>query len=141
MKANHERTICHASIGTNDLGRAKAFYCPVLKTLDIELVSEYEHALAFGKAYPEFWVQIPFDKKAMTVGNGSHFGFMAKSKAQVDNFYARALLSGGVCNGKPGPRPDYGEPYYGCFVIDPEGHKIEASFWDFELTRKSQDQK
>ncbi|WDE00252.1 VOC family protein [Thalassomonas actiniarum] len=141
MKAKHERTICHASIGTNDLSRAKAFYCPVLKTLDIELVSEYEHALAFGKGYPEFWVQIPFDKKAMTVGNGTHFGFMAKSKLQVDNFYQQALLSGAECNGKPGARPDYGEPYYGCFVIDPEGHKIEASFWDFELTRKSQDQK
>jgi len=128
---NHNRAICHASIGTNDLSNAKAFYQPLLSILDIELVSEYSHALAFGKGYPEFWIQIPFNKQPMSVGNGTHFGFVAKSKKQVDDFYLKALSLGGICNGQPGPRPDYGEPYYGCFIIDPEGHKIEASYWDF----------
>lgn len=129
---NHDRAICHASIGTNDLIKAKAFYQPLLATLDIELVSEYSHALAFGKGYPEFWVQIPFDQQPMSTGNGVHFGFVAKSQQQVQAFYQAALALGGQCNGKPGARPDYGEPYYGCFIIDPEGNKIEASFWDFE---------
>lgn len=132
IKTNHDRAICHASIGTHDLVKAKAFYQPLLATLDIDLVSEYSHALAFGKGYPEFWVQIPFDKQPMSAGNGVHFGFVAKSISQVEAFYRLAIELGAKCNGKPGPRPDYGEPYYGCFVIDPEGNKIEASFWDFD---------
>ncbi|MAG77675.1 MAG: glyoxalase [Colwelliaceae bacterium] len=132
IKTNHDRAICHASIGTNDLVKAKAFYQPLLATLEIDLVSEYSHALAFGKGYPEFWVQIPFDKQPMSTGNGVHFGFVAKSISQVEAFYRLAIELGAKCNGKPGPRPDYGEPYYGCFVIDPEGNKIEASFWDFD---------
>ncbi|MCH2056273.1 MAG: VOC family protein [Thalassotalea sp.] len=132
IKTNHDRAICHASIGTNDLVKAKAFYQPLLATLDIGLVSEYSHALAFGKGYPEFWVQIPFDKQPMSTGNGVHFGFVAKSISQVEAFYRLAIELGAKCNGKPGPRPAYGEPYYGCFVIDPEGNKVEASFWDFD---------
>ena len=132
IKTNHDRAICHASIGTNNLVKAKAFYQPLLATLEIDLVSEYSHALAFGKGYPEFWVQIPFDKQPMSTGNGVHFGFVAKSISQVEAFYRLAIELGAKCNGKPGPRPDYGEPYYGCFVIDPEGNKIEASFWDFD---------
>ena len=56
------RSICHASIGTNNLARAQAFYTPLLATLGIPVVSEYEHAVAYGKGYPEFWLQQPFDK-------------------------------------------------------------------------------
>ena len=44
-----------------------------------------------------------------------------------------ALAAGGTDEGQPGPRPDYGEPYYGCFVRDLDGHKIEAAYWDMEL--------
>lgn len=126
------RSICHASIGTNNLNRAKAFYQPVLNTLDIELVCDYEHAIAFGKGYPEFWVQKPFDQQTASPGNGVHFGFVATSIAQVDKFYTTAISLGAKDNGKPGPRPEYGEPYYGCFVIDLDGNKIEASYWNPE---------
>jgi len=123
------RSICHASLGTNDLVRAKAFYTPVLAILGIALVSEYEHAVAYGKGYPEFGLQQPFDKAPASAGNGVHFGFVALSKQQVDEFYHCALAMGGRCNGGPGVRPEYGRPYYGCFIIDPDGHKIEASYW------------
>ena len=54
----------------------------------------------------------------------------ATSTEQLQAFYDAALANGGVDNGAPGPRPDYGEPYYGCFVKDPDGHKLEATFWD-----------
>ena len=134
METRYQRTICHASIGTNDLANAKRFYQQLLQTLDIDMVCDYEHAAAYGKGYPEFWVQIPFDKQVATIGNGTHFGFSATSKAQVDAFYDKAIILGATCNGKPGPRAEYGEPYYGCFVIDSEGHKIEASFWDHDYT-------
>lgn len=123
------RSICHASVGVSDLSVAKAFYLPLLAKLDIQLVCEYEHALAFGKGYPEFWLQYPFDKKTATAGNGVHFGFVASSKKQVDDFYQCAIAHGGIDNGQPGKRPGYGEPFYGCFVIDPFGNKIEACYW------------
>lgn len=124
------RSICHASLGTQNVGQAKAFYQPLLKTLAIELVCEYEHAVAFGKGgYPEFWLQIPFDKKMASQGNGVHFGFVATSQEQVDNFYQQALALGAKDNGKPGERPEYGDKYYGCFVTDLEGNKIEACYW------------
>jgi len=130
------RSICHASIGTNNVLQAESFYTPLLQTLSIDKVCQYEHAVAYGKGYPEFWVQIPFDHQSMSSGNGTHFGFVATSKKQVDEFYHCALKLGATCNGKPGERPDYGQPYYGCFVIDPDGHKIEASYWDEQLAEK-----
>lgn len=123
------RSICHASVGTNQLVNATVFYKKVLATLDIEQVCDYEKAAAFGKGYPEFWVQLPFDGKPMSIGNGTHFGFVATAKEQVDDFYLVALSLGGKCNGKPGPRADYGDKYYGCFILDLDGNRIEASFW------------
>jgi catechol 2,3-dioxygenase-like lactoylglutathione lyase family enzyme len=123
------RSICHASIGTNDLDNAKAFYTPLLKLLNIELVSEYEHAVAYGKQYPEFWLQKPYDNQPAKPGNGVHFGFVALSQQQVDDFYHFAISQGGQCNGTPGPREEYGAPYYGCFIVDLDGNKIEASYW------------
>ena len=128
------RSICHASIGTNNLESAKAFYTPVLATLNIALVSEYEQVVTYGKGYPEFWLQQPFDKMPATPGNGVHFGFVALNKQQVDDFYQCAIALGGRCNGAPGARPEYGTLYYGCFIIDLDGNKIEASYW--QVTEK-----
>lgn len=125
-----ESIISHVSIGTNDFARAKAFYEAVLGTLGIRKVMEHPGAAAFGRAYPEFWVGVPHDGGKAHVGNGSHFGFLAVSKAQVDAFYAKALELGGQGDGAPGPRPLYGPQYYGCFVRDLDGHKIEAQFSD-----------
>ncbi|GAA5130235.1 VOC family protein [Thalassotalea piscium] len=130
MIAHRElRSICHMSIGTNNLVSAADFYKQLLPVLQIELVCEYEHALAFGKGYPEFWVQVPFDQQQATSGNGVHIGFVATTKKQVDDFYMKGIALGAKCNGKPGPRKEYGEPYYGCFLIDLDGNKIEASYW------------
>jgi hypothetical protein len=63
----------------------------------------------------------------MSVGNGVHLGFVARSKDQVHRFHAAALAQGGSNNGEPGPRPDYGPDYYGAFVYDLDGNKIEAT--------------
>jgi predicted lactoylglutathione lyase len=57
-----------------------------------------------------------------------HVAFAADSRRQVDAFHAAALAVGGRENGAPGPRPLYGEGYYGAFVLDPDGHNIEAVF-------------
>jgi catechol 2,3-dioxygenase-like lactoylglutathione lyase family enzyme len=125
-----ESIMSHVSIGTNDFERAKAFYTAVLGAMEIRVVMEHPGAVAFGRAYPEFWVGVPHDGGKAHVGNGSHFGFLAVSKAQVDAFYAKALEMGGQGDGAPGPRPLYGPQYYGCFVRDLDGHKIEAQFSD-----------
>lgn len=122
--------LSHISIGTNDFERAIAFYDQVLPPLGCQRVMEHPGAVAYGKKYPEFWVVIPFDDQPASVGNGTHIGFIAPSKAAVDTFYKAALAAGGIDAGAPGSRPDYGEPYYGCFVRDPDGHKVEAVYWN-----------
>ncbi|MGG6295916.1 VOC family protein [Leptolyngbya sp. AN02str] len=126
--------ISHISLGTNNFDRAVAFYDRVLPTLGCKRMMEHPGAVAYGKQYPEFWVQTPFDGQTATVGNGTHIAFMAATKEEVHAFYEAAIAAGGVDDGAPGPRPAYGEPYYGCFVRDLDGHKIEASYWDMQLT-------
>ncbi len=136
MTDSNPSCISHVSLGTNDFDRAKAFYSRVLAVLGCRILMEFPGAAAFGKAYPEFWIGTPHDGKAATIGNGVHVGFMAASKAQVDDFYRAAISAGATDDGSPGHRHEYGEPYYGCFVRDPDGNKIEATFWDFELAQK-----
>jgi len=123
----------HVSIGTNRFAEAVAFYDVVLASLGVKRLMEHPGAVAYGKAYPEFWVQTPIDGRPASVGNGTHIGFLATSRAQVDAFYQAAVAAGASGDGAPGPRPHYGAPYYGCFVRDLDGHKVEAAFWDTSL--------
>ncbi len=64
--------ISHLSIGTNDFPRARAFYDAVMAALGCKVILEYPGAVAYGKLYPEFWVQAPIDGRPASVGNGSH---------------------------------------------------------------------
>lgn len=128
--------LSHVSIGTNDFARALRFYDAVMAAIGGRRVMEHPGAVAYGRAYPEFWLHEPLDGASATVGNGTHFGFVAASTTEVDAFHAAGVAAGATDDGKPGPRPDYGEPYYGCFLRDPDGHKIEAAFWDLELARR-----
>ena len=136
MPDDNPSIMSHVSIGTNDFDASVRFYDQVLATLGARRVMEHPGAVAYGKQYPEFWVQTPIDGKPAATGNGTHFGFVAATRQHVDAFYRAALAAGARDDGAPGPRKDYGEPYYGCFVRDPDGHKIEAAFWDFELSAK-----
>ena len=136
MSEDNPSCISHVSLGSNDVPRAKTFYARVLATIGCKLIMEEPGSAVFGKTYPEFWITAPFDGKAASVGNGVHIGFAAASKAEVERFFEEALAAGGTADGDPGHRHDYGEPYYGCFVRDPDGNKIEAVFWDFELAEK-----
>jgi len=120
----------HVSLGTNRFAEAKVFYDAVMGALGAACLYSYPAAAAYGRQFPEFWLQVPIDGKPATVGNGSHISFFAYSKAQVDAFYAAALAAGGTDEGAPGPRPDYGAEYYGAFVRDLYGNKIEANYWE-----------
>ena len=122
----------HISIGTNDFKKAIVFYDAVLDTLGCKRVFDFPQAIAYGREFPEFWVQTPIDGKPAGVGNGTHFGFFARSREEVDAFYKAALAQGGTDDGAPGGREEYGDAYYGCFVRDLDGHKIEATYWDQE---------
>ena len=122
--------ISHVSLGTNNHEQAVKFYDAVLPTLGCKKVMEFPGAAAYGKEFPEFWVQLPRDGNTASTGNGSHLGFIAPTKDAVHAFHEAALAAGGVNDGDPGPRPDYGEAYYGCFILDLDGHQIEAIYWD-----------
>ena len=130
---NHENPsiLSHVSLGTNRFEQAIAFYDKVLATLGIGRTMDLsEHrAVAYGRQYPEFWVQAPCDGQPAQVANGVHIAFLASNPEQVQAFYQAALEAGAADDGAPGPRPHYGKQYYGCFVRDLDGHKIEAMAW------------
>lgn len=122
--------IDHVSIGTNDFKAAVKFYDAGMATLGYARVAYYEEykAAAYGEKGSgiKFWVGGAHNGNPATPGNGVHFGFKAPSRDAVHAFHETALKAGGKCDGEPGPRPHYSENYYGCFVLDPDGNKIEA---------------
>jgi catechol 2,3-dioxygenase-like lactoylglutathione lyase family enzyme len=136
MPEGNPSILSHVSVGTNDFQRAVAFYDRVLPALGCKQIMQHPGAAAWGKMYPEFWVQTPIDGKLASVGNGTHIGFLASDKAAVHAFHEAALAAGATDEGAPGPRAEYGEPYYGCFVRDPDGHKVEAAYWDMALVQQ-----
>ena len=118
--------LSHVSLGTNDAGRAAAFYDPVLATLGIRKLHERGGSIDYGTSIMFFSLEKPTDGKPATVGNGVHVCFLAESRAMVDAFHAAGLANGGEDAGAPGLRPEYDAHYYGAFLRDPDGNKIEA---------------
>ncbi len=124
----------HVSIAVNDADVSLPFYDKVLNTIGAKRIMEHPGAVAYGKMFPEFWVHPEaFDGGKPQTANGIHFSFFANSREEVHAFHEAAIAAGGSDDGAPGARPDYGDPYYGCFVRDPDGHKLEATFWDESL--------
>jgi catechol 2,3-dioxygenase-like lactoylglutathione lyase family enzyme len=120
----------HVSVGVRDVARAATFYDPVMKALGYKRVADYSPgAIGYGEkgGQPQFWIGLPHDQGVPSSGNGTHVGFIAKSKGAVMKFHDAALKAGGSNNGEPGPRPDYGAKYYGAFIYDLDGNKIEAT--------------
>ena len=114
--------IDHIGLAVNDYEISKTFYTKVLATLGIELVMEIESWAGFGKnGKPELWLGVEDIAQ-----NPMHIAFSADSRQQVDAFYSAALAAGATDNGEPGIREIYHPNYYGAFVLDPDGHNIEA---------------
>lgn len=118
--------IHHVSLGTNDLARSKRFYDAVLPILGIVGLSDDGTGVGYGSGTFHFSIQVPIDGAPATAGNGTHIAFAVEDRQMVHRFHAAALASGGTDDGAPGLRPVYDAHYYGAFVIDPDGHKIEA---------------
>jgi len=136
MPDENPSIMSHVSIGTNDFDKAVKFYDAVLATVGASRILDFSefNAVAYGKKFPEFWVGAPHDGGNAQAGNGTHFAFIVSSKEAVQAFWDKAIECGAKPDGEPGERPHYGEAYYGCFVRDLDGHKIEAMYWDMELS-------
>ena len=120
----------HIGFPVSNLPHSKRFYQAALEPLGVGIVMELtaeqtgssSHA-GFGEnGKPYFWIG---DGEGVVRGR-LHIAFTAKTRADVDAFYKAALAAGGRDNGKPGLRPHYHAHYYGAFVLDPDGHNIEA---------------
>ena len=121
--------IDHTGVTVSNFQASKEFYLRALVPIGYSLIREVpasvtgrNDAAGFGVApKPDFWI-----------GSGSpnvppiHIAFRVDSRALVDAFYQAAIAAGGRDNGAPGPRPHYHPNYYGAFVLDPDGHNIEA---------------
>jgi catechol 2,3-dioxygenase-like lactoylglutathione lyase family enzyme len=117
----------HVSVGVRDVARAAQFYDSVLGALGYKRVMEFmPYGIGYGESTPVFWVQLPHDRNPASVGNGVHVGFIGRSKAVIEMFHRAALEAGGADEGAPGARPDYGPHYFGAFVRDLDGNKLEA---------------
>ncbi len=117
----------HVSIGVADVTRAAQFYDRVLAELGFKRVFEVlPYGIGYGEKQPAFWIGLPHDQRAASTGNGVHIAFNATSEEMIRAFHRAALEAGGSDDGAPGPRPDYGPDYFGAFVRDLDGNKIEA---------------
>ncbi|HEY0660156.1 MAG TPA: VOC family protein [Lysobacter sp.] len=117
----------HISIGVRDLNLAGRFYDAALGALGFRRVFEDETAIGYGLVDSEDLLCLKLRENAQPPGHGFHVAFAAPSRLAVQAFHQGALEIGGHDNGPPGLRPDYGDHYYAAFLIDPDGHRIEAT--------------
>jgi catechol 2,3-dioxygenase-like lactoylglutathione lyase family enzyme len=118
--------LSHVSLGVRDLARAMAFYDAVLIALGYVRLWTGENGLGYGAPGGGEKLNIFAEPGASAAGSGFHLAFTAPDPISVDRFHEAALSNGGIDAGAPGPRPHYGATYYAAFVLDPEGHKLEA---------------
>ncbi|WP_430460371.1 VOC family protein [Thalassolituus sp. LLYu03] len=121
--------IDHIGIVVSDFEQSKTFYTRALSAMGYALMMEIPasvtgttHVAGFGEANkPDFWIS-----QGKATNTPVHVALQVPTRALVDAFYSAALEAGGRDNGAPGIRPHYHPNYYGAFVLDPDGHNIEA---------------
>jgi catechol 2,3-dioxygenase-like lactoylglutathione lyase family enzyme len=121
--------IDHTGVSVSDFAKSKEFYTKALSAIGYALLLEFPASVTghtdvagFGEPpKPDFWVS-----KGAANHPPMHVAFRVSSREQVDAFFKAAMAAGGRDNGAPGVRPHYHEHYYGAFVLDPDGHNVEA---------------
>jgi catechol 2,3-dioxygenase-like lactoylglutathione lyase family enzyme len=121
--------IDHTGVGVSDFDKSKEFYRKALAAIGYRLIAEFSAEVTGSTAVagfgeppkPDFWINEGVPNKPAV-----HVAFRVPTRKLVDQFYSAALAAGGSDNGPPGPRPHYHAAYYGAFVLDPDGHNIEA---------------
>ena len=116
----------HVSIGVRDLEGATRFYDAVLSALGYVRLWTGEAGIGYGAPGGGEQLNVFQNSQALSPGPGFHLAFTAPDTASVDAFHSAALSLGGSNNGAPGLRLNYGPTYYAAFVLDPEGHRLEA---------------
>lgn len=123
--------IDHTGVNVSDYKKSREFYLKALAPIGYKILVEFPASVEVAGSVdvagmgeppkPDFWVIQGTPNKPHV-----HVAFRVDSREKVDEFYKAAITAGGKDNGKPGPRPHYHENYYGAFVLDPDGHNIEA---------------
>ncbi len=121
--------IDHIGINISNPAKSKSFYEKALAPIGYQLIYTVPPEYTGGKAVmgfgeppkPDFWIT-----EGTPNNPANHIAFRVNSRKQVDDFYKAAMEAGGRDNGAPGLRPHYHSNYYGAFVLDPDGHNIEA---------------
>ncbi len=116
----------HISLGVRDLALSSAFYDAALGALGFRRVFEDQTAVGYGLVDGKDLLCLKLRADAVEPGPGFHLAFSAPSRSAVHEFHRSALRVGGSDNGSPGLRPHYGAHYYAAFLVDPDGHRIEA---------------
>ncbi len=119
--------IDHASLSVSDLERSAAFYEKLLAPLGYAKMVHMSERAAFGKRFPELWIN---ERKHMSKAPedvGAPLCWRAKTEDAVRAFHQPALDNGGACAGAPGPRQAALTGYFGAFIFDPDGNKLEAA--------------
>ena len=118
----------HVSLGVCDLDRSRRFYDAALRPLGLVRIVDFagrgsDYGAMAGQLGVEFTITAETDAAPTP---GMHVCFRACDREAVRAFHRAALAAGGIDDGPPGPRTLYHPDYYGAFVRDPDGHRIEA---------------
>lgn len=113
----------HIGLKVSNLAASNSFYSAALAALGQGLQSSGDDHAGYGApGAPSLWLH----RHGQGIDAGAHVALRAASQAAVQAFHARGLAAGGRDNGAPGLRPDYGANYFAAFLLDPDGHNIEA---------------
>jgi catechol 2,3-dioxygenase-like lactoylglutathione lyase family enzyme len=118
--------IDHLSIAVRELERSAAFYADILAPLELTRLVDRGDRIGFGKRYPEIWLNARPEMAPIAADTGAHIALRAPSPEAVTAFHTAALAHGGACDGPPGPRKASMTTYFGAFIRDPDGNRIEA---------------
>jgi catechol 2,3-dioxygenase-like lactoylglutathione lyase family enzyme len=123
----------HVSLGVTDIERSRRFYDAALRPLGLVRIVDFgngrgsDYGAAPGSPGVEFTITKTTEEDGdIVASSGSHICFRAPDRAAVQAFHAAALATGGRDDGLPGLRVEYHDDYYGAFVLDPDGHRVEA---------------
>jgi catechol 2,3-dioxygenase-like lactoylglutathione lyase family enzyme len=116
----------HIGLKVSDVDASVRFYRGALEGLGYELCSRDASGAGFGpKSEPALWLYVAKPARGAK-RPGVHVAFRATDRGAVDRFHKGGLEAGGLDNGAPGVRSDYGPKYYAAFLIDPDGNNVEA---------------
>ena len=118
----------HVQIKVKKLGNSRSFYSSIMSILGYHKVLDIENTvIGYGTNVHDMF-EIRQANNEASLSQSVHLAFNAPNMQTVDDFYRTAIEKGAKCNGIPGFRPEYEEGYYAAFVIDPDGHNIEAVY-------------